>query len=54
MQKRGANVLMETGSTLATTTSVDVTNDVVAALNAALPSISTNAPATAPQQPRTR
>jgi outer membrane protein len=54
MQKRGANVLMETGSTLATTTSVDVTNDVVTALNAALPSISTNAPATAPQQPRTR
>ena len=29
MQKRGANVLMEVGSTLATTTSVDVTADVI-------------------------
>jgi outer membrane protein len=55
MQRRGANVLMEVGSTLATTTSVDVTNDVVAALNTALPSISTNAPAQAqPQKPQGR
>ena len=45
MQRRGANVLLETGSTLATTTSVDVTNDVLAALNTALPSISAVAPA---------
>ena len=45
MQRRGANVLLETGSTLATTTSVDVTNDVLAALNAALPTISAVAPA---------
>jgi Skp family chaperone for outer membrane proteins len=49
MQRRGANVLMEVGQTLATSTTVDVTNDVLAALNAALPSISTTAPA-APQQ----
>jgi len=45
MQRRGANVLLETGATLATTTSVDVTNDVLAALNAALPTVATVAPA---------
>ncbi|MEO7634255.1 MAG: OmpH family outer membrane protein [Sphingomicrobium sp.] len=45
MQRRGANVLMEVGSTLATSASVDVTADVVAALNAALPSLQTTAPA---------
>jgi Skp family chaperone for outer membrane proteins len=49
MQKRGANVLLEVGSTLATSQSVDVTADVLAALNAALPTIATTAPA-APQQ----
>ena len=53
MQKRGANVLIETGSTLATSRSVDVTADVVAALNAALPTIATNAPAQA-QAPQGR
>ena len=53
MQKRGANILMETGSTLATTTSVDVTADVVAGLNASLPTIQTAAPAQ-PQQPQGR
>jgi outer membrane protein len=52
MQRRGANVLMETGSTLATTTSVDVTNDVLAALNTALPTIQTIAPAQAKPQGR--
>lgn len=45
MQRRGANLLVEVGSTLATAQNVDVTNDVLAALNSALPSISTNAPA---------
>jgi Skp family chaperone for outer membrane proteins len=45
MQRRNANILLETGSTLATTTAVDVTNDVLAALNTALPSISAVAPA---------
>lgn len=56
MVKRGANVLLETGATLATVTSVDVTNDVLAALNAVLPSISTTAPAAAaaPAQPQGR
>jgi Skp family chaperone for outer membrane proteins len=45
MQRRGANVMLETGSTLATTTSVDVTSDVLAALNTAMPSVSVTAPA---------
>jgi len=55
MQKRGANVLMEVGSTLATSQSVDVTADVLAGLNAALPTIATTAPAApAQQQPQGR
>jgi outer membrane protein len=55
MQKRGANVLVEVGTTLATTNSLDVTNDVVAALNTALPSLQTNAPPeTKAQQPQGR
>jgi len=53
MQKHSANVLIEVGSTLATTTSIDVTNDVLAGLNAALPTIQTTAPAQA-QQPQGR
>ena len=47
MQRRGANLLVEQGATLASTTSVDVTNDVLAALNTALPTVSTTAPASA-------
>jgi outer membrane protein len=54
MQKRGANVLMEVGSTLATSQSVDVTADVLAALNAALPTIATTAPAAPAQKPQGR
>lgn len=53
MQRRGANVLVESAATLATSTSVDVTNDVVASLNSSLPTISTTAPA-APSQPQGR
>lgn len=49
MQRRGANVMLEQGATLAAGASLDVTNDVLAALNAALPSVQTTAPA-APQQ----
>ena len=45
MQRRGANLLVEVGTTLAAAQNVEVTNDVLAALNAALPSISTTAPA---------
>jgi outer membrane protein len=52
MQRRGANLLLETGATLATSSSIEVTNDVTAALNAALPTIATTAPAQ--QQPQGR
>jgi Skp family chaperone for outer membrane proteins len=45
MQKRGANLLVEIGQTLASGSSLDVTNDVVTALNAALPAIQATAPA---------
>lgn len=55
MQKRGATVMLEVGSTLATSAAIDVTADVVTALNAALPTISTTAPAApAQQQPQGR
>src|SRR5689334_9100530 len=53
MVRRGANILIEQGSTLATAKTVDVTGDVLAALNTALPSIATTAPA-APAQPQGR
>jgi outer membrane protein len=53
MTRRGANVLLESGSTLAATATIDVSNDVLAALNAALPSLSTSAPP-APAQPQGR
>jgi Skp family chaperone for outer membrane proteins len=53
MQRRGANILVEVGNTLATSTAVDVTNDVLAALNTALPTIQTTAPAQT-QQPQGR
>ena len=52
MQRRGANLLVDVRATLATTPAVDVTNDVLAALNAALPSVATTAPAQ--QQPQGR
>ena len=52
MQRRGANLLVETGATLATTQNVDVTNDVLAALNTALPTVATTAPAAAQPQGR--
>jgi Skp family chaperone for outer membrane proteins len=54
MQRRGANVMVESGATLATSANVDVTNDVLAALNAALPSVQTTAPAQPQQQPQGR
>jgi hypothetical protein len=43
---------VEVGSTLATSTNVDVTNDVLASLNSSLPSISTTAPAQSNPQGR--
>ena len=50
MQKRGANLMVEIGTTLASGAALDVTNDVLASLNAALPSLSTTAPAQPTQQ----
>jgi outer membrane protein len=52
MQRRGANLLVEVGATLATAQSIDVTNDVLASLNSALPSLITTAPAQAAPQGR--
>jgi Skp family chaperone for outer membrane proteins len=52
MQRRGANMLVDQRVTLASSTSVDVSNDVLAALNAALPSVQTTAPAQAQPQGR--
>ena len=49
MQRRGANVLLEQGATLASPPTLDVTNDVLAALNAALPSVSTHGAGGAPR-----
>ena len=43
-----------TASTHATSTSVDVTNDVLTALNTAMPTIATTAPAQTQQQPQGR
>ena len=54
MQKRGANLMVEVGGTLATSASLDVSNDVLASLNAALPTVQTTAPAAAQQQPQGR
>ena len=55
MTRRGANVMVEIGTTLASGSALDVTNDVLAALNAALPSVSATAPAApAQQQPQGR
>jgi Skp family chaperone for outer membrane proteins len=53
MQRRGANLLVEIGTTLASSATLDVSNDVLAALNTALPSVQTTAPP-APAQPQGR
>jgi Skp family chaperone for outer membrane proteins len=55
LQRRGANIMMDTNATLANAQSVDVTNEVLAALNTALPTIVTVAPAQAkPATPQGR
>ena len=55
MQKRGANILVEVGNTLATSSNIDVTADVLSALNAVLPTVNTTAPpAPKPSQPQGR
>jgi outer membrane protein len=47
MQRRGANIMVEIGQTLASGATLDVTNDVLTALNTSLPSVATTAPAAA-------
>ncbi|NUT01224.1 MAG: OmpH family outer membrane protein [Sphingomonas sp.] len=54
MQRRGANIMVEAGATLAAGSSLDVTNDVLSALNQQLPSVATTAPAAPQQQPQGR
>jgi len=49
MQKRGANILLDSGAAIRFAPAVDITADVLASLNAALPSVVTTAPAQ-PQQ----
>ncbi len=44
MTARGATVALDQGATLASAASIDITNDVLTALNAQLPSVSTTAP----------
>lgn len=51
MQKRGANLLVEMGQTLAYEPSLDITTDVLTALNGVLTTINTTAPAPQQQQP---
>ena len=48
MTRRGANILVEEGQTLAHEGAIDITNDLLASLNAALPSLNVTAPP--PQQ----
>lgn len=50
MTKRGANILLDSNAALRFAATVDVTNDVLAALNSVLPSVSTTAPAQPAQQ----
>jgi Skp family chaperone for outer membrane proteins len=50
MERRGANVLMDTGGALRFAAGLDITNDVLAALNGVLTSVSTTAPAQTQQQ----
>lgn len=53
MERRGANLVIDASASLKTAPALDVTADVLAALNAALPSVSTTAPA-APAAPTRR
>jgi len=52
MQRRGANIVIEAGTTLRAGGGLDVTTDVLTGLNAALPSLNTTAPAAANPQSR--
>jgi outer membrane protein len=50
MERHGANVLLDTGAALRSAPALDITNDVLAALNAALTNVATTAPAQPQQQ----
>jgi outer membrane protein len=50
MTARGANIAVDKQATLASSASLDVTNDVLAQLNQQLPSVNVNAPAAPAQQ----
>ena len=50
MNARNANIAVDTNATLARANALDVTNDVLAALNSALPSVSVT-PLPAPAAP---
>jgi outer membrane protein len=52
MRTRGASIALAEGATLQHSSSLDVTNDVVAQLNTSLPRVSTTPPAAPAQQPR--
>jgi Skp family chaperone for outer membrane proteins len=54
MERRGANVLLDAGSAVRFATTVDITNDLLASLNSALPSVVTTAPAQAQPAPQGR
>jgi outer membrane protein len=54
MERRGANVLLDNGAALRFATTVDITNDVMAALNSALPNVQTTAPAQTQPAPQGR
>lgn len=54
MERRGANVLLDNGAALRFATTVDITNDVLASLNSALPSVQTTAPAQTQPAPQGR
>jgi outer membrane protein len=54
MTRRGANVMLEVGTTLASGASLDVTTDVLTALNASLTTVQTTAPAPTQAAPQGR
>jgi len=54
MDRRGANVLLDSGSALRFSATLDITNDVLTALNGVLTTVSTTAPAQQPNAPQGR
>ena len=54
MDRRGANVLLDAGATLRISPTVDITNDVLTALNGVLTTVGTTAPAQAATAPQGR